>query len=190
MKLDATLQTFVDDVSAMVATTDDEHEITKRVGERLSALLASDYRLPPELTRPSAEHHVNYPLHIAPDGSWSLAAVVWNVGQRTPVHGHETWGVVGIHSGAEREFRYVKPTAADAGTPLTPAGEQLFEHGAVTVCCTTDDDVHAVAAVGDVPTVGIHVYGADIGAIQRRRYDPATGAVELFVSGWDTPQER
>jgi 3-mercaptopropionate dioxygenase len=186
MRPDSALQTFIDDVQLVVDSTDDQHEITKRVAERLSALLDSDYRLPTELTRPSADHHVNYPLHIAPGESWCLAAVVWNVGQRTPVHGHDTWGVVGIYSGAEREFRYVKPTAADAG-PLTPAGEQVWERGQVTVCCTTDDDVHAVAAVGDVPTVGIHVYGANIGTIERSKYDPATGEVERFVSGWDAP---
>jgi predicted metal-dependent enzyme (double-stranded beta helix superfamily) len=182
------LQAFIDDVQSVVDTTTDEHEITKRVAERLSELLASDYRLPPEVIRPSPDHHVNYPLHIAPDKSWSLATVVWNIGQRTPVHGHETWGVVGIYDGAEREFRYAKPTAAESGRPLTPAGEEVWERGQVTVCCTTDDDVHSVAAVGDIPTVGIHIYGADIGAIQRRRYDPATGAVEWFVSGWDTPE--
>ncbi|SRR6266498_3962861 len=187
MKLDSALRTFIDDVESVVDTTDDEHEITKLIAERLSALLASDYRLPPEVTRPSTEHHVNYPLHIAPGDRWSLAAVVWNMGQRTPVHGHETWGVVGIYAGAEREFRYDKPTAAEAGTPLSPAGEHVWERGQVTVCCTTDDDVHSVAAVGDTPTVGIHIYGADIGTIERRMYDPATGAVEWFVSGWDTP---
>jgi 3-mercaptopropionate dioxygenase len=187
MRPDGTLQAFIDEVRLIAASTDDEYEITERVAKRLSALLASDYQLPPEVTRPSSEHHVNYPLYIAPDDSWSLAAVVWNVGQRTPVHGHETWGVVGIYSGSEREFRYAKPTAAESGKPLTPAGEHVWKPGEVTVCCTTDDDVHAVAAVGDVPTVGIHVYGANIGTIERQLYDPATGAVRMFVSGWDTP---
>jgi predicted metal-dependent enzyme (double-stranded beta helix superfamily) len=185
MTLDGALRTFIDDVEHVVGSTDDEHEITERLAERLSALLASDYRLPPEVTRPSSEHHVNYPLHIAPDNSWSLASVVWNPGQRTPVHGHETWGVVGIYAGAERELRYAKPTAAEAGRPLIPAGEHVWERGQVTVCCTTDDDVHAVAAVGNVPTVGIHVYGANIGALERRLYDPVTGAVRWFVSGWN-----
>lgn len=185
----STLQSFIDDVQTVVDSTDDQYEITERVAARLSALLDSGYRLPAEFTRPAADHHVNYPLHIAPDDSWCLAAVVWNVGQRTPVHGHETWGVVGIHSGAEREFRYDKPTAAEAGRPLRPAGEQLFERGEVTVCCTTDDDVHCVAAVGDVPTVGIHVYGGNIGTIERQLYDPATGAVEWFVSGWNSPDD-
>jgi hypothetical protein len=47
-----------------------------------------------------------------------------------------------------------KPVAPTASVPLTPAGELLWEPGQVTVCCTTDDDVHAVAAVGTEPTVG------------------------------------
>jgi predicted metal-dependent enzyme (double-stranded beta helix superfamily) len=184
MKPDRTLRAFIDDVDLVVRTTGDEHEITRRVAELLSALLAGGHRLPPGVTRPSDERHVTYPLHIAPGDRWSLAAVVWNAGQRTPVHGHETWGVVGIYAGAERELRYVKP---EAGGPLMPAGEHVWERGQVTVCCTTDDDVHAVTAVGDAPTIGIHVYGANIGTIERRAYDPATGAVRTFVSGWDDP---
>ncbi|MFI9550947.1 hypothetical protein [Nonomuraea endophytica] len=182
-----TVDTFIRDVASLVSAIDDEYEITKLVAERLSALLAGGYRLPPEFTRPSDDHHVTYPLHIAPDDSWSLASVVWNVGQRTPVHGHETWGVAGIYAGAERELRYLKPAADGPGGALTPAGEQVWERGDVTVCCTTDDDVHAVTAVGAEPTVGIHVYGGNIGTMNRRLYDPATGAVRWFVSGWDTP---
>jgi 3-mercaptopropionate dioxygenase len=182
------LQTFIDDVGLVVSSTDDEYEITKRVAERLSDLLAGGYRLPPEVTRPSPVHHVMYPLYIAPDGSWSMASVVWDVGQRTPVHGHETWGVVGIYSGVEREVRYLKPVASTAGAALTPAGEELWEPGQVSVCCTTDDDVHAVAAVGNEPTVGIHVYGGNIGTIRRPSYDPATGEARWFVSGWDQPR--
>lgn len=184
------LRAFIDDVDLVVSGTDDEHEITARVGERLSALLAAGYRLPPELTRASPERHLTYPLHIAADGGWSLASVVWDVGQRTGVHSHETWGVAGIYAGAEHEFRYLKPTATTEGAPLTPAGETRWTPGQVTVCCTTDDDVHAVEAVGTVPTVGIHVYGGDIATIRRRAYDPATGEVHWFVSGWDSPVLR
>jgi predicted metal-dependent enzyme (double-stranded beta helix superfamily) len=182
-----TLDTFITDVASLVGSIDDEHKITSLVAVRLSALLAGGYRLPPELTRTSNERHVTYPLYIAPDESWSLACVVWDIGQRTPVHSHETWGVAGIYSGVERELRYLKPAATESGRPLTRAGEREWRRGQVTVCCTTDDDVHAVTAVGDEPTVGIHVYGGNIGTISRRSYDPATGAVGWFVSGWDSP---
>ena len=181
-----TLDAFIADVTSLVGSIDDEHRLTSLVAERLSALLAGGYRLPPELTRPSSERHVNYPLYIAPDDSWSLACVVWNMGQQTPVHSHETWGVAGIYSGVERETRYLKPAATDAPTALTPLGEQEWKRGEVTVCCTTDDDVHSVVAVGDEPTVGIHVYGGNIGTIERRSYDPAAGSVQWFASGWDS----
>jgi len=180
------LQTFIDDVERVVGSSDDQYEITERVAPLLSALLDSGYRLPPEFVRPSPERHLNYPLYIASDDSWCLVSVVWNMGQRTPVHGHETWGVAGIYSGAEREIRYLKPAAAAVGA-LTPAGEQVWERGQVTVCCTTDDDVHSVIAEGDEPTIGIHVYGGNIGTLNRPSYDPVTGAVRWFVSGWDDP---
>ena len=182
------LQVFIDDVGLVVDGSDDQYEITERVAERLSALLTGGYRLPGEFVRPSPERHVNYPLYIAPDDSWCLVSVVWNMGQRTPVHGHETWGVAGIYSGSEREVRYLKPTGSAVGKPLTPAGEQVWERGQVTVCCTTDDDVHSVVAEGDEPTVGIHVYGGNIGTLSRPSYDPETGATEWFVSGWDDPE--
>ncbi|MFF5007608.1 hypothetical protein ACFY3G_32855 [Streptomyces phaeochromogenes] len=188
MQLDR-LKTFIDDVGLVVRSTDDEHEITARVAERLSALLAAGYRLPPEATRSSPERHLTYPLYIAPDDSWSLASVVWDMGQQTKVHSHETWGVAGIYAGVEHEVRYLKPAAATASAPLTPAGETRWAPGQVTVCCTTDDDVHAVTAVGSEPTVGIHVYGGNIGTIRRRSYDPATGEADWFVSGWDSAED-
>jgi 3-mercaptopropionate dioxygenase len=46
------LQTFIDDVGRVVASTDDEHEITQRVAQRLSDLLAGGYRLPPSSRDP------------------------------------------------------------------------------------------------------------------------------------------
>ncbi|GAB3751406.1 cysteine dioxygenase family protein [Microlunatus parietis] len=179
------LRRFIEDVDRVVADTDDQYELTARISPLMAELLTDGYRLPDECTRPSPDHNMTYPLYIAPDDSWCLASVVWDVDQRTPVHGHETWGVVGIYSGIEHEVRFLKPSATAPAAPLTPAGETRWRAGQVTICCTTDDDVHAVVAEGDVPTIGIHVYGGNIGTIQRRRYDPATGAVTWFASGWD-----
>ena len=180
------LAEFINEVDAVVRSTTDEHELTARIAPLLSELLDSGYRLPSEFTRPSASRNLTFPLHIAHDGSWSLASVVWAPGQRTPVHSHELWGVAGIYSGAEHEVRFLKP-APGADGPLACAGETTWLPGQVTVCCTTDDDVHAVTAAPGEPTIGIHVYGGDIGATCRRVYDPATGESRWFASGWDDP---
>ena len=64
------LQAFIDDVGLVLSSTDDEHEITKRIAKRLSDLLAGGYRLPPEVTRPSPVHDVTYPPYAAPGDNW------------------------------------------------------------------------------------------------------------------------
>ena len=176
------LATFARTVQSLVARGLDERALTAAVQAELTAVLAAGLRLPEDKTRPDPERYVMYPLHVAEDGSFSIASAVWDVGQGTPVHGHETWGVVGIHSGVEVETRYQKPSLPDV--PLVDLGTDEWSAGEVTICCTTDDDVHQVRCGGDQPVVGIHVYGADIGTLPRRSYDPGTGAVLWFVSSW------
>ena len=176
------LATFARTVQSLVARGLDERALTAAVQAELTAVLAAGLRLPEDKTRPDPERYVMYPLHVAEDGSFSIASAVWDVGQGTPVHGHETWGVVGIHSGVEVETRYQKPSLPDV--PLVDLGTDEWSAGEVTICCTTDDDVHQVRCGGDRPVVGIHVYGADIGTLPRRSYDPGTGAVHWFVSSW------
>ncbi|MGI9197825.1 MAG: hypothetical protein ACR2KE_10235 [Candidatus Nanopelagicales bacterium] len=175
--------TFIADLEVLVSRESDEHQVAHEVAQRLRRLLAGGFTLPPEFCRTGDGTYVMYPLHVDPDGRFSVAAAVWDVGQATPVHGHETWGVVGIYSGIEGETRYVKP--AVEGVPLEIAEADLrWRPGDVAVCCTTDDDVHRVECVGDTPCIGIHVYGADIGTLPRRAYDLVTGEVRWFTSSW------
>ena len=176
------LAAFARTVQSLLARGLDEQALTAAVQAELTAVLAAGLRLPEDKTRPDPERYVMYPLHVAEDGSFSIASAVWDVGQGTPVHGHETWGVVGIYSGVEVETRYQKPSVPDV--PLVDLGTDEWSAGEVTICCTTDDDVHQVRCGGDRPVVGIHVYGADIGTLPRRSYDPGTGAVHWFVSSW------
>ncbi len=175
---------FADRVAALIGENLSEAELTERVAAELTALLAAGFDLPESRTRPDPDRYVMYPLHVAADGSFSIASAVWNVGQGTPVHGHETWGVVGIYSGVEVETRFAKPSVPDI--PLRELDTESWGAGQVTVCCTTDDDVHQVRCGGDVPVVGIHVYGADIGTLPRRSYVPSTGEVSWFTSHWAT----
>ncbi|MFF5989414.1 cysteine dioxygenase family protein [Prauserella flavalba] len=176
------LGAFIADVGLIVAEGADESRTTEQVADRLRELLASGLQLSEAVVRPREDRYVMRPLYVHPDAGFSIACAVWNVGQRTPVHGHETWGVVGIHSGIEHETRYRKPGRPREPLEALPAAD--WGPGEVTVCCTTDDDVHLVECGSDVPCVGIHVYGADIGTLPRRSYDPETGEVSWFVSPW------
>lgn len=183
------LARFIAAVDSIVEAHTDERIVTQDVAARLTDLLRGGFGpfvLPREFTRPKEHRYVMYPLYVDPRGRFSIASAVWNVGHATAVHSHETWGVVGIYSGIEGETRYVKPESPGHPLVVSVAGLE-WGPGQVTVCCTTDDDVHSVECVGDEPCVGIHVYGNDIGMLPRRSYDPTTGAVEWFTSEWEIP---
>lgn len=176
------MQNLINQIEDLVQKHPDENDLTPKVANVLTAALAKGFDIPDGAKKPDPYRYVMYPLYVAPDKSFSIASAVWNVGQGTPVHGHETWGVVGIYSGQEHELSFVKPTKPDV--PLVSNGEHVWKAGDVTVCCTTDDDVHQVRCEGDVPVIGIHIYGGDIGTIQRRSYEPTSGEVSWFVSTW------
>ncbi len=171
---------FIEEVREIVREGGTEEEMTSKVAEVMEGLLDLPDLFNPEHLRITKGSYVLHPLHIEEDGSFSIAAAVCDVGQVTPIHDHGTWGVTAIYQGIEREERFRPPFD---GPPKCDQ-EWEAEEGEVFVCCTSDEDIHRVSCGSDVPCVGIHVYGADIGAIERRIYDVKTGKVKTFVSGW------
>src|SRR5918994_5366411 len=161
------LSSFIADVDGL---SDDPHAI----GERLAGLLAEDDWLAPEHREPDPDRYRQHLLHVTPDRSLSIVALVWLPGQSTPIHDHVSWCVVGVYEGRERETRY---RAVEAG------GQRWLEEvdsidahpGHVEVIVPSSEaDIHAVTAVADEATISIHVYGADIerrGTSIYRRFD-------------------
>lgn len=144
-------------------------------------LVRHDDWLPADYAAPDPKYYRQYLLHADPLGRFSVVSFVWGPGQKTPVHDHRTWGLVGILRGAELSAPYAR--AAD-GTFLAGEPERL-EPGRVVAVSPTLGDVHAIAnAYDDRVSISIHVYGANIGAVRRAVFDPATGEEKLFVSGY------
>ena len=109
-------------------------------------------------------------LHVEPDGSFSVTAMVWRPGQVTPIHDHVTWCVFGVVQGAEYEELY----GLDADQQhLVEVGRSQNDVGEVSGFAPPGD-IHRVRNHGDGVAISIHVYGADItrlGSSIRRIYD-------------------
>ena len=148
---------------------DDPHAI----GTRLGALLAHDGWLAPEHRVGHPDHYTQHLLHVSPCRRLSIVALVWLPGQRTPIHDHVSWCVVGVYEGRERETRY-RVVEVDGVRHLEPVASVDAPPGHVEVIVPSVEDIHAVTAVGNEPTISIHVYGADIerlGSSIYRRFD-------------------
>src|SRR4051794_14154424 len=56
--------------------------------------------------RGSPDGYVGHTLHVEPDGSFSIVALVWRPGQLTRIHDHITWCAFGVIQGVEHEDLY------------------------------------------------------------------------------------
>ena len=122
-------------------------------------------------------------LHADPLERFSVVSFVWGPGQRTPVHDHTVWGLVGVLRGAERcdEFDL------QHGQPVANGRSHVMTAGQIEAVSPRLGDWHRVSnARSDGPSVSIHVYGGNIGAVRRHRLDDA-GRVIDFVSGYSLP---
>ena len=159
----------------------DEAAAHAKLGPLLRTLVATDAWLPAAFAEPDPVHYRQYLLHCDPLERFSVASFVWGPGQKTPIHDHTVWGLVGILRGAEH-CRFFERNAD--GT-LRPAGEERLEQGQLSTLGPASGDIHEVAnAYCDRVSIAIHVYGANIGAVARHIFDPATGAAKNFVSGY------
>jgi predicted metal-dependent enzyme (double-stranded beta helix superfamily) len=89
--------------------------------------------------------------------------------------------VVGVLRGRERSTNYQKLT--DGSYKAISSGVLL--PGQTTAVSPTIGDVHEVANdLHDQVSISIHVYGSNIGRVNRHVFDPVTGAEKSFVSGY------
>jgi predicted metal-dependent enzyme (double-stranded beta helix superfamily) len=178
----APLREFVIEMTRLVDCTDDEAALVAQGRQLLAQLVARDDWLPEAFAQPDPQFYRQYLLHADPLERFSVVSFVWGPGQRTPVHDHTVWGLIGMLRGAERCQRWKR----EADGRLAPdGGEEVLQPGQVDAVSPTIGDIHVVAnALADRPSISIHVYGANIGAVRRHVFDPATGAPKDFVSGY------
>lgn len=160
----------------------DEARIFAEGAPLLKALVSVDDWLPETYAKPHPEHYEQYLLYCDLQERFSVVSFVWGPGQKTPVHDHTVWGMIGMLRGSETCRGY----AFKDGHLATGAFERL-QPGDVATVSPRVGDIHEVAnAFADRTSVSIHVYGANIGAVRRHVFDAATGAPKDFVSGYSS----
>ena len=177
------LRDFVIAMTHLVAKAPGEAEVLREGRELLAPLLAQDDWLPEAFTAVRPDRYAQYLLHADALERFSVVSFVWGPGHRTPVHDHTVWGLVGVLGGAERCDEFSLPQLG--ATPVETGRSHVMHPGDIEAVSPTVGDWHRVTnARADGPSISIHVYGANIGAVRRHRLDD-TGKVLEFISGYD-----
>jgi predicted metal-dependent enzyme (double-stranded beta helix superfamily) len=142
------------------------------VADVLREHISREELLSPEQIAPDPSGYRQHILHVEPDESFSIVALVWLPGQATQIHDHVSWCVVGVYRGEEQETTY-ELRDADCDPHLVATGAHANPSGSIA-SLVPPGDVHRVSNGSDDLAVSLHIYGADIsklGCSIRRRYD-------------------
>ena len=162
------LRDFVTDFTALIDQGPKEPRVIADGGALLKDLVRHDDWVPAAFAEASEERYQQYLLHCDPAQRFSVVSFVWGPAQKTPVHEHRTWGLIGMLRNAE----FSQPFVLDAGKPVACGNAHRLEPGDLDVVSPDVGDIHRVSNVfEDRASISIHVYGANISAIRRFRYD-------------------
>jgi predicted metal-dependent enzyme (double-stranded beta helix superfamily) len=162
---DTELHELVAGVRTAAAAGDDWSHTAQLVADQLRRHLPTPDVLTAAQRLGSPDGYRSHTLHVEPDGSFSIVAVVWRPGQVTRIHDHVTWCVFGVIQGVEQEELF------DEGLNLLGTNEN---HIGDVSGFAPPGDMHRVHNTTDTTAISIHVYGTDvtrIGSSVRRYYD-------------------
>jgi predicted metal-dependent enzyme (double-stranded beta helix superfamily) len=175
------LRRFVCELTQLSDAGAGEAEVLECAGASLRDLVSVDDWLPPEFAEPDPAQYRQYLLYCDPLERFSIVSFVWGPGQQTPVHDHTVWGLIGMLRGAEISRNYI----ADSAGKLKPQAVVHLLPGQVTAVSPQIGDIHRVEnSLSDRPSISIHAYGANIGAVARHVFLLETGEVKPFVSDY------
>ena len=176
------LRTFVEEFTRLIDSATSEIELLREGRQLLSGLVSHDDWLPADFARCVADRYQQNLLHCDARERFSIVSFVWAPGQKTAIHDHTVWGLVGVLRGEETSQRFA---LSGAGQRLVAAEKSVLRPGAVEVLLPSEGDIHEVTNSGvGAAAVSIHVYGGNIGAVERHEYDRETGRRSRFVSGY------
>ena len=173
---------FVAAMTRLVQSSNEEDRLIDAATPLMRDLVSHDDWLPEAMAASHPQYYQQHLLYGDPLDRFSLVSFVWGPGQKTPVHDHTVWGIIGMLRGAENGQRF----AADAQGHWAPVGERTtLQPGDLDIVSPSRGDVHEVAnALDDRVSISIHLYGGNIGRVARHVYVPGTNTVKTFVSGY------
>jgi 3-mercaptopropionate dioxygenase len=159
-------------------------EACEAIRPRFAELLADPDWLPARFQERSPDSGMGggigqWLLFRAADRSLTLFSLVVPGGAQTPVHDHLAWGLVGLYRGTQDEEIY-------GGDPdaLVLRERRALRAGDFYALIPPRDDIHRVTTTSPETSVSIHLLTNDTGCVWRHAYEPESGAVRPFRSGY------
>ena len=185
------IRMLIEETHRQMAGASDPAERIDALKPAFARLLSADGWLSERFVQPDEKSRMGdgigqYALYRAEDGSLCLFSLVVPAGAATPVHDHLAWGLVGVYRGQQDEtvYRRLDDGSDPTRGQLEIAKHQALKPGDLYALIPPTDDIHYVRTTSKKSSISIHLLANDTACIWRHRFDPGSGAVTPFRSGY------
>jgi predicted metal-dependent enzyme (double-stranded beta helix superfamily) len=180
---DEVFMSFCDECNEAVGTIDTSSELVDEVVERTKRLV-KEWRMPDPrylACQPDAMYG-SYLLYLNSSATLNVVLDVFMPGQAAMIHNHKCWCAFACLEGVERERLYSVDSALE--TAPVQELERICAVGEVRALGGARNLFHQVECGSDSPAVSLHVYGADIGRLERDVWNEEKGQFVSFRSNY------
>jgi predicted metal-dependent enzyme (double-stranded beta helix superfamily) len=162
---------FVQDLENIVSTADSYKTIIDASSDSMRKLLANDHLLDNNFITDLLHGKAEPTVYKSDDNNFIVQVFVWEGGCGTPIHDHDTWGIMGIYRNQLKVSEYtLKPLDQPDSYYLEKTQTYVADPGAVCYLIPPDEEIHQIVNPTDEVSVSIHVYGKTID--EYNIYDP------------------
>lgn len=186
------VRNFIGKVKGIVAGSSSVEERLAAIRPHFSRMMSDPTWLPDEYRRTPevggmGKGIANWLLYRDTEGTLSLSALVLPPGAATPVHDHLAWGLVGLYVGQQEEevFGTDAPVGPeDKYADLRLVVKNQLRVGSFYELIPPTGDIHRVITTGAEPSISLHLLSNDVGCVMRHRFEPETGEIAPFRTGY------
>jgi predicted metal-dependent enzyme (double-stranded beta helix superfamily) len=129
-----------------------------RIRAALERAVADPDLLTAEQREPKAGCYARHVIYSDPFGRFTILAIVWDAGQFSPAHAHDTWCAYAVHDGTLTETCYSHDPSSSKAKPVCT---KVRNPGYSCFAGAGLDQIHRLGNAGTRPAISIHVYGVE-----------------------------
>lgn len=152
-----TFSNFAGDLENIVDTSNSYQSLIDRGIEIMRKLIANPELIDKEQLVLINEGQIDNTVYKSEKNNFIVQIFTWYPHCETPIHDHNTWGLMGIYQNGLRVAEY-----NFKNNNLTETQNYIAEQGDVCYLIPPDEEIHQISNTTDDMSISIHVYGKTI----------------------------
>lgn len=157
------LDRLISELEHLAPRYPEQKQMVAAVVGSMQKLLSNPQIFEPQFVDAVVQGHHDGRVYTSSDHGFFIQLFAWPPGAETPVHDHNTWGVMGILQNELAVTEYQMIPQAQAGHfNLEAKPSYTAGRGAIVYVLSPEDEIHQIVNPTQEYSFSIHIYGQEL----------------------------